>query len=97
MNIIIAHGYAHRLLRNGLVQSAPVQGFPEVGKRQGINVHESEWETRAPEQMDITGGDAEAIRIQLENLSIIFPTMERRLALPVKPQPEGADSMDVRG
>jgi len=82
MNIVIAHGHAHRLMTNGIVQSAPVR-MTDTGL-----VIEREFEQRNTDDMDITGGDFEFIRELLERLSYIFADGQKRLALTEQQPPQ---------
>lgn len=70
MNIVIAHGYAHRMLRNGMIESAPVVAVPS--DRGPIYTIRPEWKPRSAVQMDLSGGDFEQIRLTLDLYRHIF-------------------------
>jgi len=70
MNIVIAHGYAHRMLRNGMIESAPVIAVPS--DRGPIFTIRPEWKPRAALQMDLSGGDFELIRLTLDQYRHVF-------------------------
>lgn len=78
MIIIQIHNFAHRILNNGLVESAPVFSNGVVG----------EWEFRSAESMDLTGGDEEHIRHTLQRLAVMFPGDYRLPRSGVVEQPE---------
>ena len=71
MNVVIAHGYAHRLLNNGIVESTPVR---EVRDQEGNSIwaFRGPWQAKLPSQMDLSGGDAELIRLTLERFRAVF-------------------------
>ena len=73
MNILIAHGYALRLMRNNIVESAPVK---VVGSTTIID--DSQWQQRSFREMDFTGGDEGEIKNQLTRLNAIFFDNKRR-------------------
>lgn len=83
MNIILCHGYAHRLLVDGRIESAPYEG--------GILVED--WQSRSEDSMDLSGGDFELIRNMLTVLAGVFPTSEPR----VPPKPEKKVDESPRG
>lgn len=68
MNIVICHGYAHRLRETGVVESTPVT-------QEGTTfllVITDKWMPRTADSMDLSGGDAEFIRETLERYGHIF-------------------------
>ena len=78
-NVIITHGYAHRLRSDGLIESAPY----EKGTF-GI------WELRSLEEMDLSGGDWSVIQETLEKFRDIFSFVGRRTPVISKPQSQGS-------
>lgn len=76
MNIVVAHGFAHRRMSNGLVESAP---FDQVHD-------DTAWAQRSLEEMDLTGGDFELIAELLERLSYIFALDVRRVPTSNRPE-----------
>lgn len=88
MNIVIAHGYAHRLLRNNIIESTPYAGQDE-----GFLV----WKQRSAEEMDLSGGDVELIRRTLELFGHIFPSNEQRLPGKVRESKQTANPMEPKG
>ena len=62
MIIFMIHGFAHRLLNNGLMQSAPVNEDGSIG----------EFDFRSAESMNLTGGGEELIRNTLNNFASVF-------------------------
>lgn len=93
MNIIIAHGYAHRMLNNGLVESTPVVTVPsDAGP---IFTLRPDWKLRSPQQMDLGGGDMELVRLSLDQFRHIFFDEKPRLPYSEKdvkavPDPQAA-------
>lgn len=79
MNIIAAHGYAHRLRADGFVESAPMLEEKEV-------LLIGDWKIRDREAMDLSGGDYEFIRNELVRLSELFVAVGRRLPVQDVPQ-----------
>ena len=63
MNIIICHGYAHRLRETGQIESMPLVDM--------VNL-DGEWIPRSSDSMDLTGGDVEFIRETLERFAHLF-------------------------
>jgi hypothetical protein len=78
MNIVIVHGYAHRLMESGVVESAPVATSKAGGG--SVLIDETGWQQRTPESMDLSGGDEFTIRETLERFSHIFVDDLERLA-----------------
>ena len=71
MNIVICHGYAHRLVETGEVQSCPVAS--EAANGQGsILLDGGSWHNRAASEMDLSGGDEALVREMLERMGHIF-------------------------
>jgi hypothetical protein len=68
---IVAHGYAHRLLNNGIVESTKVR---EVRDQEGQTIYafRDPWQAKLPSQMDLSGGDFELIRLTLDRFRAIF-------------------------
>ncbi len=81
-NLLICHGYAHRLLKNGLIESTPV-------KKQASTtvIDDSDWKIRQHREMDMSGGDISEVKMQLTRLNAIFYSNETRMpsAEPLKP------------
>ena len=71
MTIILTHGYAHRLLNTGTVESCPVR---EVRDQEGTQILalRGPWQPMLPSQMDLSGGDSELIRLTLERFRPVF-------------------------
>lgn len=69
MIIHIVHGYAHRILNNGVVESAPV--LPAPIDKDILNF--GPWLPRTPESMNHTGGDMALIQEMLERQANLFP------------------------
>ena len=59
-NYLIAHGWAFRILANGIMESTRVELEGDQ-----ISVDEKGWTYRVPETMDLSGADCEHIRNQL--------------------------------
>lgn len=78
MNIIIAHGFAHRLRNDNLVESAP---FNEEKESFGM------WVGRKIEDMDLSGGDWSVIVDDLTRLRDIFSFVGRRTPSPTVEPP----------
>jgi hypothetical protein len=83
MVILIINGFAHRVLNNGMVESAPV-----VKSEDGIIVQD-DWRGRAPEEMHLTGAEAFIAQKELSRYSSIFPEDDYRL-------PSSEPSQEVR-
>lgn len=67
MIVITSHTHAHRLLRGGTVESAPLHNY------EGETVYrENEFTQLDPSVMNLTGADFEQIRIYLETLNNII-------------------------
>jgi hypothetical protein len=66
MIVAIVHGFAHRILNNGLMQSAPVIS-------EGDEIVIGEFDFHAAEEMQLGGGDEELIRSTLERFASVFP------------------------
>ena len=88
MNAIIAHGYAHRLLRNNTLESTPMTRKGDIG---------DSWRPRSTDEMDLSGGDIDLIRQMLERLSFVFPTDERRLPVQAGKKEEPVNPMEPMG
>jgi hypothetical protein len=74
MNIVICHGYAHRLRNDNLVESAPV--FEDINDNHDFEV--GAWEIRTQEEMDLSGGDNSVIKDTLVRFRDIFSFAGRR-------------------
>jgi hypothetical protein len=83
MITVQVHGFAHRLLNNGLVQSAPVAEDGTFG----------EFDFRGAAGMNLSGGDEELIRSTLERLTSVFPAEYK---LPVAQPTDTAVSHETR-
>ena len=68
MNFVICHGYAHRLMETGGIQSAPV----DTTEDGDVIVYGKDWAVRTAESMDLSGGDEFTIRETLGQFSHIF-------------------------
>lgn len=67
---IIADNHAHRLLSNGLMESASVED-----KKDGSSVKIlQDWQVQTPEVLGITGAEHEEIRRTLNRLATVFYT-----------------------
>lgn len=62
MNIIITRGFGHRVLRNGLIESAPFDG-----EKFGV------WERKTLDEMNLRGGDWAFVEGNLKRMAQIFP------------------------
>jgi hypothetical protein len=71
MTIIMTHGYAHRLLGTGTVESCPVRKVRDAEGNEILALR-GPWQARLPSQMDLTGGDSELIRLTLERFRPVF-------------------------
>ena len=71
MNIVIAHGFAHRLLNNGTVESSPVRIVRDQEGNE-IQAIRGPWQSRLPSTMDLSGGDFELIRLTLDRFRAVF-------------------------
>lgn len=67
MNVVIVHGYAHRLNEFGIVESAPVKTISG-----GVGLMDSDWQQRSEDSMDMLGGDMDLVRSDLERYSHVF-------------------------
>lgn len=94
MNVLIAHGYGHRLLNNGILESAPVADTKKGG---GLSIVNADWQQRSSEEMDLSGGDVELIRNQLKFLGHVFFSDERRLPIREEVKDETPDPSTPRG
>ena len=89
MNIIICHGYAHRLRETGQIESTPTFVGPT-----GTTVVSENWIPRSSDSMDLAGGDIEFIRETLERYAHLFAdgmvrlphSQPTPLAQPAEPQ-----------
>lgn len=92
MNIIISHGFAHRLRNDGIVESCPVvrQELPQDDVPDMTALLDADWEIRNLEDMDLTGGDYSVIKDMLFRLRDIFSVAGRRLPVTSKPKQESA-------
>lgn len=73
MNIVIAHGFAHRIRTDGSMESAPAEvtdGEVKITDR---------FISRTAESMDLSGGDYTVLYDMVERLSFIFQDGLRRL------------------
>lgn len=66
-NIIITHGWAFRLLSNGIIESAPVKIT-----LMKVEIDNSLWQVRGGSSIDMTGADLSEIQSQLQRLNAIF-------------------------
>lgn len=66
-NVVIVHGFAHRLMQNGSIESTPV-----VTSETGNYISDSDWQVRGGNSMDHTGADLSEIFSQLQRLNAIF-------------------------
>ncbi len=71
MIVIITNTFAHRLLQGGIVQSAPVLESG-IGNSKLYSFLEKEFEQKSGESMNMTGGDTEEVKHQLQRLNQIF-------------------------
>jgi len=79
MIAVIVDNHAHRLLNNGLVESALIQ---KENDNTVVFIDERDWKIVSPEKdLGITGGDFYMIKKQLEMLHALFP--DGRNGLPV--------------
>ena len=94
MNVLIAHGHGHRLLNNSILESAPVSDTKRGG---GLSILDADWQQRSAEEMDLSGGDLELIRSQLQLLGHVFFAGERRLPIREEKKDETPDPNTPRG
>jgi hypothetical protein len=71
MIVIITNTHAHRLLQGGIVQSAPVLESG-IGNSKLYSFLEKEFEQTDGASMNMTGGDTEEVKHQLQRLNQIF-------------------------
>ena len=71
MVIIVSHTHGHRLLKGGTIQSAPFLKHG-VGAEAVYTVREKDFCQRDPAEMNLTGGDQELIRNDLERMNQVL-------------------------
>lgn len=84
MLFFLSHNFAHRLLRGGTVESAPITER-NVGAKKEYSFIEGDFLNYSPREMNLTGGQFEDIKNKLEYFHTIMPEDFR---LPVSEQPE---------
>jgi hypothetical protein len=84
---IAAHGYMHVLTDSGVVISTKCSDLNTSG---AIVLRGSDFQQKAADEMDLTGGDMEVITLMLNNLREIFPTDEERVPRSEKQKPSVA-------
>lgn len=67
-NIFIVRGFAHRLMKNGLMESAPVRGSLD-----SLSIDEKSFQQRPPSAMNLSGGDYAQIESDLNRYSHMMP------------------------
>jgi len=91
MTILVTHNFAHRLLFNRIMESAPVlkmnQGALEIDQKQ--------WAQRQPDSMDMSGGDYELVKSMLKQLTFVFPANLRRTPQADATEPEVVEAQTV--
>jgi hypothetical protein len=65
MIVMVVHAHAHRLLKSGILQSAPTMG--------NLHIDNELWQQRDPSTMGLTGGEYDFIRSQLDYFRSVFP------------------------
>jgi hypothetical protein len=71
-NVIIVRGFAHRILNNGMMESAKVATVNDLDDV-GYIFEESDFQVRDPKTMNLTGGDYVKIQSDLQLYSHIMP------------------------
>ena len=73
MVVFIVNGWAHRMLNNGLIESAPVRKFGlPTDEEKEIIVPADKWQVRTAQEMNLTGGDQSLIAEELHRFSHVF-------------------------
>lgn len=80
--MIIVRGFAHRLLENGLVESAPVHTESVIS--------ELDWQFRSDSSMNLNGWEKDKIRVELDTIRTMIPN---DYILP--PQPSKKQEQDL--
>jgi hypothetical protein len=92
MIVIVTHSFVHRVLRGGIVQSAPMHESG-VGAGKTYFFYEKEFQQTNGAEMNMTGGDTEEVRHQLERLEQIC---ERMYVLPSSEKVPAAMDIEVK-
>jgi hypothetical protein len=71
MVLVISHSHAHRLLKGGTIQSAPFLKHG-IGAEAVYTIREKDFCQRDPVEMNLTGGDQELIRNDLERMNQVL-------------------------
>jgi len=82
-NILITHNWAHRLLTNGIIESAPVKATTL-----SITIDNSQWQNRGGSSMDMNGADLSEVQSQLQRLNAIFYDNHVRVPKSEEPVPQ---------